>query len=83
MSSSHVQQSLLLQERSRLVDKKRNYSDFEQESDRKDVYSKHFRGALSGLKQFLTTESPLKIIKKSFYFTVKALFVLKIFKFLP
>ena len=30
----------------------------------------------------LTTESPLKMIKNDFYFTSKALFVLKIFKFL-
>ena len=32
--------------------------------------------------QFLTTESPLKMMKNVFYFTLKALFVLKIFKFL-
>ena len=37
--------------------------------------------ALSGLIQFSTTESPLKMIKNTFYFTSKALFVLKIFKF--
>ena len=41
-----------------------------------------FKGALSGLRQFLTTKSPLKIMKNAFYFTSKALFVLKIFKFL-
>ena len=40
------------------------------------------KGALSGLRQFLTTESPLKIMKKAFYFTWEALFVLKIIKFL-
>ena len=40
------------------------------------------KGALLGLKQFLTTESPLKIMKNPFYFNLKALFVLKIFKFL-
>ena len=40
------------------------------------------KGALSGLRQFLTTESPLKMMKNVFYFTSKALFVLKIFKFL-
>ena len=39
-------------------------------------------GALSGLRQFLATESPLKIMKNAFYFTSKALFVLKIFNFL-
>ena len=27
------------------------------------------RGALSGLKQFLATESPLKMMKNAFYFT--------------
>ena len=40
------------------------------------------KGALSGLIQFLATESPLKMMKNAFDFTVKALFVLKIFKFL-
>ena len=32
--------------------------------------------------QFLTRESPLKMMKNGFYFTLKALFLLKIFKFL-
>ena len=41
-----------------------------------------FKGALSGLRQFLTNESPLKMIKNSLYFTLKALFYLKIFKVL-
>ena len=41
-----------------------------------------FKVALSGLRQFLTTESPLKMMKSVFYFTSKALSVLKIFKFL-
>ena len=36
----------------------------------------------SGLRYFLATESPLKIMRNAFYFTLKALFVLKIFKFL-
>ena len=40
------------------------------------------KGALSGLRQFLATESPLKMMKNAFYFTSKGLFVLKIFKFL-
>ena len=40
------------------------------------------KGALSGLTQFLATESPLKMMKNAFYFTSKAVFVLKIFKFL-
>ena len=39
------------------------------------------KGALSDLKQFLATESSLKIMKNTFHFTLKALFVLKIFKF--
>ena len=34
------------------------------------------------LRQFLITEIPLKMMKNAFYFTLKALFVLKIFKFL-
>ena len=42
----------------------------------------YFKGALSGLRQYLATESPLKIMKNAFYFTSKASFVLKIFKFL-
>ena len=32
--------------------------------------------------QFSATKSPLEIIKTGFYFTLKALFVLKIFKLL-
>ena len=40
-----------------------------------------FKGPLSGcLRQFLATESSLKMMKNAFYFTSKALFVLKIFK---
>ena len=44
--------------------------------------SVYFKGTLSGLRQVLATESPLKIKKNTFYFTLKALFVLKIFRFL-
>ena len=40
------------------------------------------KGALSGLRQLLATECPLKIMKNAFYFTLKALFVLKTLKFL-
>ena len=40
------------------------------------------KGALSSLRQFLAIGSPLKMMKNAFYFTSKALFVLKIFKFL-
>ena len=39
------------------------------------------KDAVSGLEQLLATESPLKMIKNTFYFTLKALFVLKIFNF--
>ena len=41
-----------------------------------------FKGALSSLRQFLATKSPLKMMKNVFYFISKALSVLKIFKFL-
>ena len=40
-----------------------------------------FKGAFSGVRQFLATESPLKMMKKFFYFPLKALFVLKILNF--
>ena len=40
------------------------------------------KGALLGLRQFLVTESPLKMMKNAFYFTLKPLFDLKIFKYL-
>ena len=42
----------------------------------------NFKGALSGLRQFLATKSPLKMMKNAVYFTSKALFVLKIFNFI-
>ena len=40
------------------------------------------KGPFLCLRQILATESPLEMMKKVFYFTLKALFVLKIFKFL-
>ena len=40
-----------------------------------------FKGILLGLRQLLTNESPLKIIKNTFHFTIKAL-RFKISKFL-
>ena len=40
-----------------------------------------FKGPLPGLRQFLETESSLKMMKNVFYFTLKTHFVLKIFKF--
>ena len=39
-----------------------------------------FKGTPLGLRQFLSTKSPLKTIKNVFYFISKALFVLEIFK---
>ena len=41
-----------------------------------------FKGALSGLRQFLVIKSPLKMMKNTFYFSSKALFILKIFNLL-
>ena len=40
------------------------------------------KGSLSDLELFLATENPLKMIKNAFNFTLKALLVIKIFKFL-
>ena len=40
------------------------------------------KGALSGLRQFLAIGSSFKMMKHAFYFTSKALFVLKILKVL-
>ena len=40
------------------------------------------KDTLSGLGQFLATETRLKIMKNGFYFTLNVLFVLNIFKFL-
>ena len=36
------------------------------------VRSTEFKGALSGLRQFLETENPLKMMENAFYFTSKA-----------
>ena len=44
--------------------------------------SSDFKGALSGLRQHLAIETPFKKIKNTCYFTLKALFVLLIFKLL-
>ena len=40
------------------------------------------KSTLSGLRQFLAIESPLKMMKNAFYFISKALFILNILKFL-
>ena len=37
------------------------------------------KGAFSGLRQFLATESPLKLMKNAFHFTLKYHFALNIF----
>ena len=49
---------------------------------RKTSYKENSKGALSNLRQFLATESLLKMMRNALYFTLEALFVLKIFKFL-
>ena len=40
----------------------------------KRVEPLNFKGALSGLRQFLATESPLKMMKNAFYFHLKSSF---------
>ena len=42
-----------------------------------------FKGSLLGLRQFLAIENHLKMMKNTFYFMLKSLFVLEIFAFLP
>ena len=51
-----------------------------QQFQKNDVFL--LKGALSGLRQLLAAESPLKRMKNAFYFTSKAVFVLKMFNFL-
>ena len=46
------------------------------------VFNFAIKGTLSSLKQFFAFESPIKNTKIAFYFTLKAFFVLEIFKFL-
>ena len=46
------------------------------------IKSRFVKGALSGLRQFIATENPLKLRKNAVFFTLKSLFVLKTFKFL-
>ena len=41
-----------------------------------------FKGALAGLRHCFATESALKMIKSSFYFTLKVLFILKNYRLL-
>ena len=42
----------------------------------------YFKGPLSGVRQFLTIERPLKLMKNALYSMLKALFDLKMFIFL-
>ena len=44
-------------------------------------YAVDIKYALSGLKQFLASESPLKMLKNAFYFTLKPPFVPKYLNF--
>ena len=46
------------------------------------LISTMIKGALSGLRQFLATDHPLKMMKNAFHFALKPFSVLKIFKFL-
>ena len=55
---------------------------YPQSVDELDELIRSFKGALSGLRQFLATETFLTMMKNVFYFTSKSLFNLKIFKFL-
>ena len=41
----------------------------------------YFEGAFSGLRKLLTTDRPLEMAKNTFYFTLKIIFVLNMFKF--
>ena len=41
----------------------------------------YITGALSGLRQILATENPLKMMNIAFHFTLMALFALTIFTF--
>ena len=43
--------------------------------------SLELEGPLLSVRQFLTTEHPFKMMKNTFYFMLKALFALEIFKF--
>ena len=49
--------------------------------DRYLLYLFCLKGELKRYETIFETENPLKMMKNDFYFTLKALFVLKIFKF--
>ena len=44
-------------------------------------FTYNFKGALSGLRQILVTESPLNMMKNALYFTLKSLFLPKYLNF--
>ena len=46
------------------------------------IGTRRVKGAFSGLRQFLATESSLKNMKNAFYLNLKAFFLLKLFKLL-
>ena len=43
------------------------------------IFESNLKVPLSGLRQFLTTGSPFKMMKNDFYFMLKAFFVLELF----
>ena len=47
-----------------------------------ETWVSNFKGAVLGLRWFLAIKFALKMMKNAFYFTLKAPFVLEIFKFL-
>ena len=55
---------------------------YDENSDKRYILEVDVKGALSGLRQFLAIESPLKMMKNAFCFISKVLFVLRIFKYL-
>lgn len=65
------------------MDQLNNYFDNILKTDNIKHITKWVKGQISGLRLFLATESPSKKKKKNaFYFTLKALFALKICKIL-
>ena len=48
-----------------------------------EVEFRSIKDALSTVRKFLATENLSRAMKKAFYFTLKPLLLLKIFKFLP
>lgn len=63
------------------MDQLNNYFDNILKTDNIKHITKWVKGQISGLRLFLATESPSKK-KNAFYFTLKALFALKICKIL-